>query len=92
MRHLGAPLLKAALRGRYADLALMEDLVRESGPDWTIVRPVQLIDKPLSGNYRTAYGQNVRRGLRISRADVAHLMLRVLEQPDSIRQSIAIAY
>lgn len=63
-----------------------------SGLDWTIVRPVQLIDKPLSGNYRTGYGQIVRRGLLISRADVAYLMLRVLEQPDSIRQSIAIAY
>jgi putative NADH-flavin reductase len=92
MRHLGAPLLKAALRKRYADLALMEDVVRQSGLDWTIVRPPQLIDKPLTGIYRTAHGQNVRRGLHISRADVAHLMLRVLEQPDSIRQSIAIAY
>jgi NAD(P)H-binding len=28
MRHLGAPLHKAALRGRYADLALMEDIER----------------------------------------------------------------
>jgi hypothetical protein len=92
MRHLGAPLLKAALGKRYVDLALMEYVVRESGLDWTIVRPPQLIDKPLTGTYRTAYGQNVRRGLRISRAEVAHLVLRVLEQPDSIRQSIAIAY
>jgi uncharacterized protein YbjT (DUF2867 family) len=92
MRHLGAPLLKLALRKRYADLAQMEDVVRESGLDWTIVRSPRLIDKPLTGTYRTAYGQNVRRGLRISRADVAHLMLRVLEQPGSIRQSIAIAY
>ena len=92
MRHLGAPLLKLALRKRYANLAQMEDVVRESGLDWTIVRPPRLVDKPLTGTYRTAYGQNVRRGLRISRADVAHLMLRVLEQPGSIRQSIAIAY
>jgi uncharacterized protein YbjT (DUF2867 family) len=92
MRHLGAPLLKLALSKRYADLALMEDVVRESGLDWTILRPPQLIDKPLTGTYRTAYGQNVRCGLRIRPADVAHLMLRVLEQPNSIKQSIAIAY
>jgi uncharacterized protein YbjT (DUF2867 family) len=74
MRNLLAPVVKAVLRKRYADLALMEDVVRESGLEWTIVRPTQLTDKPLSGTYRTAYGQNLRRGLRISRADVAHYM------------------
>jgi putative NADH-flavin reductase len=92
MRNLLAPLTKAALRKRYADLALMEDVVRESGLDWTIVRPAQLTDKPLTGTYRTAYGRNLRRGLRISRADVAHLMLQVLEQPETIYQTIGIAY
>ena len=92
MRNLLSPLTKVALRERYADLALMEDVVRESGLDWTIVRPTQLTDKPLSGTYRTAYGRNLRRGLRISRADVAHLMLRALEQPETIKQTIGIAY
>jgi putative NADH-flavin reductase len=51
-----------------------------------------VIGRPLTGTYRTAHGQNVRHDSRISRADVAHLMLRGLEQPGSIRQSIAIAY
>jgi putative NADH-flavin reductase len=91
MRHLLSPLTKAALRKPNADLAVMEDVVRKSGLDWTIVRPPRLTDKPLSGTYRTAYGQNVRRGLRISRADVAHLMLRVLDQPETIYQTIGIA-
>ena len=92
MRNLFNPLIKAALRKHYADLALMEDILRDSGLDWTIVRPPRLTDKPLTGTYRTAYGQNLRRGLFISRADVAHLMLRVLEQPETIKQTIGIAY
>ena len=92
MRNLFSPLVKAALRKRYADLALMEDVVRESGLDWTVVRPPRLTNGPLTGTYRTAYGQNVRRGILISRADVAHLMLRVLEQPETIEQTIGIAY
>jgi putative NADH-flavin reductase len=92
MRNLLAPLTKAALRKHYADLALMEDIVWESGLDWTIVRPPRLTNGPLTGTYRTAYGQNLRRGLRISRADVAHLMLRVLEQPETTGQTAAIAY
>jgi putative NADH-flavin reductase len=92
VRNLLGPLLKAALRKTYADLALMEAILRDSGLDWTVLRPPRLTDKPLTGTYRTAYGQNLRRGLSISRADVAHLMLSVLEQPETIKQAIGIAY
>jgi putative NADH-flavin reductase len=92
MRNLLSPLIKMILRKHYADLALMEDLLRESGLDWTIVRPPRLTDKPLTETYRTAYGQNLRRGIFISRADVADLMLRVLGQPETIEQAIGIAY
>jgi len=91
MRNLLGPLTKAALRKHYADLALMEDVLRDSGLDWTAVRPPRLTDKPLTGTYRTAYGQNLRRGFLVSRADVAHLMLNVLEQPETIKQAIGIA-
>ena len=92
MRSLLNPLIKAALRKHFADLALMEDVLRDSGLDWTVVRPPRLTDKPVTGSYRTAYGQNLRRGLFISRADVAHLMLRVLRQPETVKQAIGIAY
>ena len=92
MRNLFSPLIKAALKKLYADLALMEDVVHDSGLDWTIVRPPRLTDKPRTGRYRTAYGQNLRGGVFISRADVADLMLRVLKQPETIKQVIGIAY
>jgi uncharacterized protein YbjT (DUF2867 family) len=54
MRHLFSGVVRAAFRRHYAELALMEDLLRDSGLDWTVVRPPQLTDKPLSGSYRTA--------------------------------------
>src|SRR5919205_357625 len=88
MRNLFGPLVKAALRKHYADLALMEDVLRDSGLDWTVVRPPRLTDGPLTGTYRTAYGQNVRGGILVSRADVAHYMLRALEQPETSKQTI----
>ncbi len=91
MRNFLSPLTKAALRNTYADLALMEDVLRDSGLDWIVVRPPRLTDKPLTGTYRTASGRNLRRGIFISRADVAHLMLRVLAQPETIKQTIGIA-
>ena len=43
----------------YDDLAAMEDILRASGLDWTVIRPPQLTDKPPSGTYRTAFGQNL---------------------------------
>lgn len=92
MRHLLSPLTKAALRRPYADLALMEDVLRESGLDWTIVRPPRLTDGPLRGTYRTALGRNLHRGLTISRADVADLMLQVLDRPETIAQAVGVAY
>jgi nucleoside-diphosphate-sugar epimerase len=91
MRHLAAPLTKAAFRKHYADLAQTEDILRDSDLEWTAVRPPRLTDKPLTDTYRTAYGQNLRRGIFISRADVAHSMLRALEQPETTRQTIGIA-
>lgn len=91
MRYLLSPITKAALRKPYADLALMEELVAGSGLDWTVIRPPRLTGKPLTRTYRTATGRNVRRGLTISRASVAHLMLTVLEQPETVRQVVAIA-
>jgi putative NADH-flavin reductase len=91
MRHLGVPFTRAMLRAHYADLALMEDILRDSGLDWTISRPPGLTDKPLTGVYRTAFGQNLRGGVFISRANVAHHMLRMLNEPETIKQVVGIA-
>ena len=91
MRHLLSHIANVRLGKVFADLAQMEDILAESGLDWTVIRPPQLTGKPLTGTYRTAYGQNLKGGLSVSRADVAHLMLRVLNQPETIGQAIGIA-
>jgi putative NADH-flavin reductase len=91
MRHLFSRVAKAMFGKVYDDLARMEDVLRDSGLDWTIVRPPQLTNKPLRGTYRTAVDQNVRGGFSVSRADVAQLMLRVLDQPETIHHVVGIA-
>ncbi|HEU5279793.1 MAG TPA: NAD(P)H-binding protein [Gaiellaceae bacterium] len=91
MCHLLGPMLKAVLGRRYADLARMEGLLRESALEWTVIRPPQLTDGPLTQRFRTARGTNLRRGLRVSRADVAHCMLQALEQPDTVNQTVGVA-
>jgi putative NADH-flavin reductase len=92
MRNLLTPIAQTVMRERYADLALMEDILRASGLDWTIFRPPRLTNGRLTGKYRTAFEQNLRRGALISRADVAHAMLAALNQPATIGQAVGLAY
>jgi putative NADH-flavin reductase len=90
-RHLGYPLIRALLRETYADLAAMEEDIRRSRLEWTVVRPPRLVNKPLSGNYRTVIGANVPRGSVMGRADVAHAMLAALDNPAMINQAVGVA-
>ena len=57
MRNVLDPMVKKVLHAHYADLARMEDVLRESSLDWTSVRPPRLTDKPLTGEYRVAIGR-----------------------------------
>ena len=91
MRNQANPLLRSSQREDYADLARMKDVLRASDLDWTVVRPVRLTNKPVTGKYRTVFGPNVRHGVFISRADVAHYMLRVLDQPETFSLTVVIA-
>jgi putative NADH-flavin reductase len=84
------PPLKAILRKPYADLALMEDVLRDSGLDWTSVRPPRLTNGPLTERYRLAYGHNA--GAIISRADVAHALLRLVTDTKAIGQPVGVGY
>ena len=86
------PVLRRVLRGAYADLAVMETVLQTSQLDWTVVRPPRLTDGPLTGRYRIAVGANLRHGRSISRADLAHLLTRVPDDPSTIRQHLAVAY
>jgi putative NADH-flavin reductase len=91
MRYLFSRVARVALRKNFADLARMEVLLAESGLDWTVVRPPRLNDKPLTGEYRTALGKNIRGGFAISRADVAHEMLSDVENTETVKQTVGLA-
>lgn len=91
MRHLGVPFTRAMFGRHYADLAVTEQTLRDGGLEWTVSRPPKLTDKPLTGTYRTAWNRNIRGGFSVPRADVAHHMLAMVNQPDSIEQVVGIA-
>jgi len=61
------------------DATAMEQVLRKSGLDWTIVRPPELTNKPYTAGYRVLEGHLPRLGFRISRADVADFFVKAAE-------------
>ncbi|MBV7244910.1 MULTISPECIES: NAD(P)-dependent oxidoreductase [unclassified Streptomyces] len=82
----------AVLAELYADLARMEAALARSATDWTSVRPPKLTDGPCTGVYRKVVGGTPRSGRSISRADVAHAMLALIDDPAAVRQGVGVAY
>ncbi|KRV47689.1 epimerase [Wenjunlia vitaminophila] len=84
------PLVRKALAAVYADLAVMEEEIRRSAVEWTVVRPPHLKDKPLTRSYRKSTGGVVPNSRWISRADLAHAMLSFLNDPAMVKQVVGV--
>ncbi len=89
-RKVARPLLWAGFRRHYEDLVRMEQVLAESGLDWTTMRPPKLTN-------RTGRGHPVRtvdaapRGAFAARADVASAILQVLADPATVGHALGVA-
>jgi putative NADH-flavin reductase len=91
LRYIGKPIVQRILRHGFNDLRLMERMVHESNLDWTIVRPPRLTLKPATGRYRVSVGRNLRFGYTLPYADLAHYLLRTIDDPGSVHAHIYVA-
>ena len=87
--HLILPLL---LRNVYADKNRQEAVIRQSGLDWTLVRPMVLNDKEPKGAVRALEDLSLVHGGTIARADVASFVLDQLETGTWLRRSPLITW
>jgi len=63
--------------------------VKDSGLDWTIIRPSGLVNTPRTGIY--SVGENIHaKTSRIPRADVADLIMNNLEAQELIHKAVTI--
>lgn len=85
-------ILPTLLRYIYADKDRQEQVVRDSGLDWVLVRPAMLTNGEQTGHYReiTRFGKE-QMG-KISRQDVAHFMVQELLQNRYHQQSVNLSY
>ena len=85
------PILWRLYGGMYIDLLRMEDAVKASGVDWTILRPPRLLDEPRTGRYRVALNKHLTFGFSVPRADVADFILTHLTEPSTYRTTVELA-
>ena len=85
-----ARFLRTVYWSRVAEMERQEEAVRASGVLWVIVRPTILTNGPRTGSYRV--GMDLRLGFfpRVSRADVAHFMVRQLAETSFRQRAVAV--
>ncbi|HEY6279397.1 MAG TPA: NAD(P)H-binding protein [Streptosporangiaceae bacterium] len=84
--------LPRVFAAQFADVRRMEDEIRTSGLDWTLVRASRLVSGPLTGRYRVAPGYPPPGGRKIARADVAHFIAATLTGDAWLASAPALAY
>ncbi|MEW2177560.1 NAD(P)H-binding protein [Streptomyces sp. NPDC005406] len=87
--HVLDPLVNRRLgRTLHEDMRRMEEVIRETGLDWTLVRPSGLFEHPVVTDYRTAPVS--ADGVFTARADLAASMLRELEERRYVRTAMGV--
>ena len=90
LKYIIVPLI---LRHSLADHAIQESLIKESSLHWTVVRPGNLSNGCLTGNYKHGFPATERNiQLKISRADVADFMLKQLKEDTYLHSTPGISY
>ena len=81
---------KTVLKDIMEDKERQEQAVRASATRWTIAQPLGLSDGPATGRPFVS-AEGARASNRVTRADVAHAALEMLESGSFIGQSVAIS-
>lgn len=89
IKHIASKLLSTEIAGHEA----RESMIKQSGLNWTIVRPVTLTNGKHTGQYRSGEGIHSKGfPVIISRADVADLMLQQVTDDTFLRKATGIMY
>ncbi|MFI0778800.1 NAD(P)-dependent oxidoreductase [Streptomyces sp. NPDC021212] len=89
-RKVVGPILLSMGRPLYEDARRMEEIVRATDLDWTIVRPSGLFDATTVTDYRIAVAPERLPGMFTSRADLADVLLREVTDDQYVRACIEV--
>ena len=77
---------------RYADMLLMENILKDSGLNWTVIRPSRLLNSLKTGKYRTSINKNPIKPSAISRKDLADYIFHHLFDEKIYKSKVEISY
>jgi hypothetical protein len=84
-------LLEGILKNPFRDHNRAEHIILKSSLDWMIARPGQLTQGASLGHYQ-AQERFGRTSLKISRADVAHFLLKEAKHPKWTKKAVGLGY
>lgn len=84
--------IRLVLRNIFADIPNQEKLIKESGLEWTIVRPARLTNGAGIGSYKAKENLPINLFSHISRSDVADFLLKCVTNKQTIGKTITISY
>lgn len=85
-KYVIGPVIHSLGRTMYADMLRMEDIVRGSGLDWTILRPPALFDKEEAGPVQVSLVPMA--GQFVARQDLAAIMLTEASSAEHYQQTV----
>jgi len=91
LRWLMKYVVQKIFRHGYADLRVMESLIKGSDINWTIIRPPMLKDKPATDKYKIAINRHLRKPFSVTRADLANFIASIVGRPETFKSVIEIA-
>lgn len=89
---LATKILQRILKNPYRDILKMEQVLKQTNLDWTIVRPPRLTNGALKNKVRFAVNNWLPACSVISRADLAHFMLQHITNINTYQSTIEVAY
>jgi putative NADH-flavin reductase len=85
-------IMRIMLSDQIRDKRAGEVLLRKSKVEWTLIYPTILTNGPLTGQYRSGTRLELRGFPKISRADVANFILKLIKDKNSVREEIVLSY
>ncbi len=78
------------IRPQVRDHERQEGVIRGSGLDWTILRPVVLHDEPAAGPARTTLDDDVP-AMRVARAQLAEVLVAAVDRADWVARTVSVS-
>ncbi len=85
-------ILQRIFKYLYADMLVMEKILKATSLNYTIVRPPWLRDTKFTGKYRTAVNEHLDNPSKIARADLANFIVNHLTDKLTYQSTIELSY